>query len=283
MVDSYSTDVAPYAMNAYSIFEDHISDEDTYAYRNTVSFKVFSIAEFSEHMLVTLNWLEDNAGEEVGVVAVLSHYGHIFSSLEDFSQRSESGFHIIDSKGHIIHTTDEEALNRVYDNEILITNIKEKAESGSIRSLENKDIIVSFSQYEDIDWIIVETTPLSVLSDSYDEEMNRVILISGVVSILLIILVIVLSTFMLKGLKDLLENIKLVKSGELEITSKPSVIMEVDDINTNFVRMTTRISTLMDDIQVANKKEKEAEFLALQAQINPHFFVQHTGCSVLDE
>lgn len=102
--------------------------------------------------------------------------------------------------------------------------------------------------------------------------MNRVILISGVVSILLIILVIVLSTFMLKGLKDLLENIKLVKSGELEITSKPSVIMEVDDINTNFVRMTTRISTLMDDIQVANKKEKEAEFLALQAQINPHFF-----------
>ncbi len=206
-----------------------------------------------------------------------------FSSLEDFSQRSESGFHIIDSKGHIIHTTDEEALNRVYDNEILITNIKEKAESGSIRSLENKDIIVSFSQYEDIDWIIVETTPLSVLSDSYDEEMNRVILISGVVSILLIILVIVLSTFMLKGLKDLLENIKLVKSGELEITSKPSVIMEVDDINTNFVRMTTRISTLMDDIQVANKKEKEAEFLALQAQINPHFFVQHTGCSVLDE
>lgn len=81
MVDSYSTDVAPYAMNAYSIFEDHISDEDTYAYRNTVSFKVFSIAEFSEHMLVTLNWLEDNAGEEVGVVAVLSHYGHIFFHL----------------------------------------------------------------------------------------------------------------------------------------------------------------------------------------------------------
>ena len=73
-----------------------------------------------------------------------------------------------------------------------------------IFSMEYEETIVTFSQFDDIDWIMFETTPKSVLFEAYEKEKNKIILISAILSLVMILVVILFSTFMLKGLKELL-------------------------------------------------------------------------------
>lgn len=61
-------------------------------------------------------------------------------------------------------------------------------------------------------------------------------------------------------------------------TNKKFSIDEIDCLNDSFVKMSERIETLVDDLIIANNENnmiaierKNAEMIALQAQINPHF------------
>ncbi len=271
MAGDYTNEAVPYAINDYRVFENYVFDEDLYDYRNRVYFNLFHNIGLTEAMLMTLNWINNSDGEQIGVLTLLVPHDFAFTSLDNLDRRSVSDFHVIDREGKVIYSTNEEDSLELVDDKKLLNELTSKAKEDKIHSWEHNNNIISYSQFEHIDWILFETTPKSVLFDTYEKEKNRIILISSILSISVVILVIVFSSFMLKGLRELLNNIKEVKSGKLEIATNPSIISEVDELNTDFVDMTNRISQLMEDITEANKKEREAELMALQAQINPHF------------
>lgn len=271
MVGDYANEAVPFAINDYRVFENYILDDQLYSYKDRVFFNLFYNYGLIKPMLMTLNWIEDSEGEQIGVLTLLVPFNHTFSSLNDFEQSHLSDFHIMDGDGQLVYTTSTEVFEKLISDQKFTADITSTAKDGGIYSLEYDERIITFSQFEDIKWVMFETTPKSVLYETYEKEKNRIIIISVVVSLAMMLLVILFSTFMLKGLRDLLNNIKQVKDGKLEIATIPSAISEVDELNTDFVRMTNRISTLMADITEANKKEREAELMALQAQINPHF------------
>jgi len=270
MVGNYSEVAAPYAINDYSVFEKYVLNDYLYSYKNEVFLNVFKDKSVGLPMLMTLRWIT-NDDEQIGVLALLMPFDYAFSTVSDLGRNSESMFYIIDNEGRQIYDTVGPDREYLLEDSEFTDKILSYTSFGRVSTTEYKNYIVSYSKLENVDWTIIEVTPVSTIFTDYKKELTKVINLSGLATILIIIFIYFLNRFMLKGLRLLLKNIKAVKGGKLDIESNSSKLTEIDELNTNFVRMTNQIQALMTEIYEVNKKEKESELKALQAQINPHF------------
>ncbi|MDO4328064.1 MAG: histidine kinase [Lachnospiraceae bacterium] len=70
---------------------------------------------------------------------------------------------------------------------------------------------------------------------------------------------------------QLSQKMHLVEQGDLSIRVKEKGAREIRVLQGSFNRMLDRIVGLMEEVQLQERKKREAEIDALQAQINPHF------------
>lgn len=76
---------------------------------------------------------------------------------------------------------------------------------------------------------------------------------------------------MLLGIRKLNERMKRVEEGDLNVIVPIPSKDEVGQLTIRFANMIKRINLLIEEAYVNRIARKEAELLALQAQINPHF------------
>lgn len=270
-ITRYSEDVAPYAINPYQTFEKYVSPDALYRYRSAVYFHVFRDASIGQPILMSLKWITDSYGEQTDVAALLMSFDHAFSSIADFGNNSDANYYLIDTAGESIFSAGSDLENDLLNRQGFLDVVFGNRKSFKPVTFLFQDEIVTVHYLENIDWVLVESTPSSVWLSEYRNQMNGTILLNGTLTLAVIALVIALSKWMLRGLEMLTKNIRRVKKGELELEQASSNVREIYEINNNFNRMTNQIRTLLQEIEESNKREKEAELNALQAQINPHF------------
>ncbi len=101
-------------------------------------------------------------------------------------------------------------------------------------------------------------------------KINYVTFSAVLICILLIIVTSILFSYTItRPVKNLQGNMKLVEEGQYW-TIKNHANDEIGALITSYNRMITKIKTLIEDVYIAQIKQKNAKFLALQAQINPH-------------
>ncbi|MGN6711203.1 MAG: sensor histidine kinase [Anaerocolumna jejuensis] len=79
-----------------------------------------------------------------------------------------------------------------------------------------------------------------------------------------------LSRTITKPLKKLQKNMKFVEDGQYTALLQGETGSEIGSLIVSYNNMITRIKTLIEDVYMAEIKQKNAKFLALQTQINPH-------------
>lgn len=88
---------------------------------------------------------------------------------------------------------------------------------------------------------------------------------------LFIILVSVLLSYgITKPVSALQKSMKLAEKGEYNLIIQTVSQDEIGDLVASYNNMITKIKTLIEDVYIAQIKQKNAKFLALQTQINPH-------------
>lgn len=85
------------------------------------------------------------------------------------------------------------------------------------------------------------------------------------------LLLTLLTRMIVKNIKKLTNNMRDVKSGNLEVTVKSDSKDEIGELIQGFDDMVNRIKTLIEEVYEGKISLKEYEMKALQAQINPHF------------
>ena len=75
----------------------------------------------------------------------------------------------------------------------------------------------------------------------------------------------------LKPIKLLSKEMEKVKKGSLYVTLKIKNKDEIGNLSSSFSEMVEKIRELIDSVYKSKIKVKEAEVIALQSQINPHF------------
>lgn len=121
-------------------------------------------------------------------------------------------------------------------------------------------------------WKIIGVLPENTIS-SKTEDVVRYFIYTGLMTILvLIVLSIYLANWLSNPLKRLARRLKSFESGEfksLKVSKWYST--EVKILYEQYNYMLDRIENLIKEVYNSAEKEKDAELLALQAQINPHF------------
>ena len=74
-----------------------------------------------------------------------------------------------------------------------------------------------------------------------------------------------------ESVNRVVDGIKIIQSGNLDVRIKIKYHDEIGRIAENFNVMTERIRNLIQEVKDATFKQKNAEIKALEAQINPHF------------
>ena len=74
-----------------------------------------------------------------------------------------------------------------------------------------------------------------------------------------------------ESVNQIVDGIKIIQSGNLDVRIKIKYHDEIGRIAENFNVMTERIRNLIQEVKDATFKQKNAEIKALEAQINPHF------------
>jgi two-component system sensor histidine kinase YesM len=71
-------------------------------------------------------------------------------------------------------------------------------------------------------------------------------------------------------IKDLQKNMKLVEGGQYRLLNPLDSKDEIAALINSYNLMVTKLKSLIEDVYLAEIKQKQAQFLALQNQINPH-------------
>lgn len=128
------------------------------------------------------------------------------------------------------------------------------------------------------DWYLVAHVPEDQILHAVPEARQFVLWIALLNIVLATSIIVLISRSITKRLASLLRHMKRVKNGNFDTIQKRESLDEIGQVTTEFNRMTLQLSSLINDVYVADIKEKNmelehryAQLNALQSQINPHF------------
>ncbi|HVI40272.1 MAG TPA: sensor histidine kinase, partial [Anaerovoracaceae bacterium] len=136
---------------------------------------------------------------------------------------------------------------------------------------DGKDYIIVFNSVGSIGWMVTDIIPYNEIMSDFNKVRTKIITFSIIVSLLVIALYLLISSSIVRPLNAVTKSFRRMQKGDLSVTAEGSMLAEVDELSEDFNKMVKTINNLLEEIKVANIKERDAELKALQVQINPHF------------
>lgn len=188
---------------------------------------------------------------------------------EDISLTQNSKFVVIDNENNIIYGS---GVGISGDNISSIPGFSEViAQDGSSETIiDGEEVYLNIATSELYQWRVVSITP----KDELFREIYNIRDVTVLLCILLIMLSLSISTIIATGITKpvlmLKNSMKLVEQGNLHVTSSISG-GEIGELSAGFNRMITETRNLIKKIYEKETEKRNAEILALQSQISPHF------------
>lgn len=181
--------------------------------------------------------------------------------------------------------TDSQSVNFISDTYGYVCSFPDKSQIGKkmtdqedvlefIRSqnmFEGKNLCSNWYQDNETGWIF---------HNVYDQDnmMHDINVLQAIYWILLAVDVLAVFMFInstnryyVDYLKKIIEGIRQVNEGNLDVRLVVDRQNELGQIGENFNHMVGRVRTLIEEVEEISKKKNQAEIKALESQINPHF------------
>ncbi len=210
-----------------------------------------------------------------------TNYGIVLASLSlrplnDFFQQmdSESGLtaFIVDSSGKIFYSSDSRWINGDYSSFLDTRGIADKEGKFLLGGSGERVLLEDSRELSLNDWSVILTSDMSALN-SYISSIRRIVfLCAGIAFMLTLVLSWLLTRRITAPLAKLLLQMEVLNFDSVppQISTNFSY-KEVDQLYSGYNRMTTRINTLINEVYYEQLRQKDAQYEALQAKINPHF------------
>ncbi len=236
----------------------------------TVMYSVENPSTSGVTMLRTVR--QGNLGEVVGVLEVNLNES-IFSRLYSHLDYGKTGrFIVVNRQGMMIfpETKDYGLYNEFLRRRYLDWATRENTQ-GRLETFGREKFIVISNYLERLGWVVIGMVPLGELLD-YGRRMTLSIYLIGFFCIVLeVLFALWITRFITKPVVELSESMIEAAHGDLQIRVAEGGRDELGRLSRTFNEMVGRISGLMDQVYVEQKRQRELELLALQSQINPHF------------
>ncbi|MDI4644666.1 sensor histidine kinase [Cohnella hashimotonis] len=210
--------------------------------------------------------------EAIGVVMVDLNYDFIKKTYA-VKPTADSLLYVLDEQDEFVYAT-ESAPSSAPSNETLVSVKQRFAGAGDAAEMkiDGRSYIVVRRQSAYTGWTTLALIPMDSLLSESTRIRNLMIEVSLIVFAVVLIGSLQMSSRTTIDIRRLKSMMTRVKDGNLsfpktEIRTKD----EIGELYHVFINMVEELKRLMEDIRNSEKKKREAELTALQAQIRPHF------------
>lgn len=189
--------------------------------------------------------------------------------LDPLSVNKGGDVFVLDKKGYLVYRSHEEETKPSYDkifNKISI--ISQGEDSGYISDTEG---YLFYRSIKDSDWILIYNVQHSSIFQLINEFKNFGLLLMSLFIIAFLFLAMVFSRKLSQPIKNIINQMKLVESGDLTSEVKVKTHDEIHQLAQAFNRMVRRLNEHINKAYVAQIKQKDTELNAIRTQIRPHY------------
>lgn len=220
-----------------------------------------------------LRTFQDSMRSTQGIIEVKQYCDSLFSELDSLSDSTVSIF-VVDGAGALLYPYDGTVADGLELLRLHREEVAGRMATGTLPGKRERQVFATAAS-KDTGWIVIIGEPSAGLSSSIMQYTARIALLA----LCAILCSLVASYFIARRvtvpIKALhieieevdLENLDSVAPGRRE--RDPS---EVDSLRLAFHRMRLKLNESIQEAVMLRAHEKEAQLVALQAQLNPHFF-----------
>lgn len=215
-------------------------------------------------------WSNDR---HIGYLLVDISYDYINNRLSK-AVTDDSILMILDDQGGLIYNSETPKVpaESIYDTEF-------KDLSGYLSFGEDQFEVVtggrkylaSYKKSEFTKWTTLCLMPMDAIMGDINKTLNMTLLLSAACLIAGVLLIGGVSRYLSRNILKLKGYVDRMDPGDLKEVPVIESGDEIEDLGASFNQMIKRVNQLMIDLEERKKKERNAEFQALYAQISPHF------------
>lgn len=206
----------------------------------------------------------------IGLIAVEANISILENQVAELDKVTHGKSLIVDENGMVVYDSDKKFLATDISNSELFK--RAEGLSGNFYDTFNgKERLHIYSSSPKTNWKVIISIPVDVLMRDVKVTRNATLAATLSIIVLALIISIILSFALTKSLTQMIQLMKKVQGGDLDVMFKVRRRDEIGLLGLQFNRMLARIRQLIKDIYRIEEQKKEAELHALQSQINPHF------------
>lgn len=214
-------------------------------------------------------------GRNVGAVETAKRCKSIFKNIISYKKKNPNGpsVYIYDNKGTLLYPYTTEGTTNIY-NYFQKLNIADS--QASFRNpLTKRTEIYTYETSTYTGWTYVTVQSQSTVLEPINRLLSLLLIVIAIIMIVSILIALYISRSLIKPIKQLkhaVQHTELNTLGESLAISLSNPFEELEELNQTFQTMRKNLKLSMDDLINTRQQELKSRTLALQSQINPHFY-----------
>lgn len=179
-------------------------------------------------------------------------------------------FYIVDESGQVISHSESSKLTSKLTSPWLETAIRNHS-GTEITLIDGKKMLICYDTLKVNGWVSAVIVPVDNILSTLPTIRFYTLYLGIALTLLAILLALLISGWIANPIKRLLIGIKRMGEGNFETKVQESGNDEIGLLVRNFNEMNQKINHLIEENYAVKIREKEAEIMALNLQLNPHF------------
>lgn len=202
--------------------------------------------------------------ERVGTLLIAVHESELRKICSGYLSESQNAY-LYDQSGHLLCSVNNQTISYVPPIE------KCSLYTGSFTENSHGSQLVVYHAVNNTNWTLVISSSEQALFQPYLQSNQLFGLILLLYFCITLVLIFIMSKRFVQPIHELQKNIDLVKQGDLDTMVPVTNNDEIGQLSIQYNEMLQQIKALLTGLMDTQQAQHEAEMLALQAQINPHF------------
>ena len=201
----------------------------------------------------------------LGVIRIGLRADYLMRFLEDVDFAAEGYLVVQDKYGHGVVRTGPQV------QQIDLSCPVNRTDTIWEEEFDGEFCLVIYERLQDTGLEIYGIVPLERLYQDIIKLGNSILTVFCLIMLLGLLLAGQMIHLIVRPIVDMMEPMKAASKGDFSFTLSVNSQDEIGQLRSGYNAMTSRIKSLIVDVYQAQLLQKESEFRALQAQINPHF------------
>ncbi len=251
-------------------------------YTNTYS----TASSSSDWFLSVYRTYSNQYGRKVGAIETVKRCKSIFKPIISYQKKTpdSASIYVFNENGSLVYPYDisdqeKQTLSYYYD---LLSSLGKDSLVSNPETGQHEHLVFNTSKYSNWTYITIQKESIIL------RPVNNLLLFLCLIVLILLMVSIFISYFLSKNitkpvshLKHIIQRMELETLGTEQIDNYDPFYEELTELFKAFQKMSVKLKFSMNELINTKQQEMKSRSLALQTQINPHFYYNTLSCIIV--